>query len=169
MLRSSLALFLLLIVCCDDGNLQIETIDFNDVDLQFCESITDLNSTFFFKLNPTEALILELQSGILKNEASDGAIVSNVPDQSQVTYRTFSEDVSKDYFCDQVPPATPVVLEEILAEGGQVLVTTVQSEADTTIYEHTIELIEISLVNGKGERITNLDIDQFGTVITITE
>ncbi len=169
MLRSSLLLFFLILLSCDDGDLQIETIDFNSADIEFCETITDLNSTFFFKLNPNEALILELQSGILKNEASDGAISSSVPSQSQVSYRTFSDDVSKNYFCDQVPPATPVVIEEILAEGGEVLVTTIQSESDTTIYEHTIELLDISLVNSKGERITNLSIDQFGTIITVEE
>ncbi|MGB5238666.1 MAG: hypothetical protein WBN59_13625 [Flavobacteriaceae bacterium] len=92
-----------------------------------------------------------------------------MPSQSQVTYRTFSGDVSKNYFCDQVPPATPVVLEEILAEAGEVLVTTIQSETDTTIYEHTLELKDISLVNSQGQRITNLSIDQFGTIITIQE
>ncbi|MEN8789310.1 MAG: hypothetical protein ABF295_07315, partial [Flavobacteriaceae bacterium] len=74
MFRSSLLLFLLFLVSCDDGDLQIETIDFNSANIEFCESITDLSSTFFFKLNPNEALILELQSGILKNEVSDGAI-----------------------------------------------------------------------------------------------
>ncbi|MEN8788926.1 MAG: hypothetical protein ABF295_05380, partial [Flavobacteriaceae bacterium] len=92
-----------------------------------------------------------------------------VPGQSQVSYRTFSDDVSTNYFCDQVPPATPVVIEEIIAEGGEVLVTTIQSESDTTIYEHTIELQDITLVNSRGERITNLSIDQFGTIVTIEE
>ncbi|MEN8798763.1 MAG: hypothetical protein ABF293_05910 [Flavobacteriaceae bacterium] len=169
MFRSSLLLFLLFLVSCDDGDLQIETIDFNSANIEFCESITDLSSTFFFKLNPNEALILELQSGILKNEVSDGAITSTVPGQSQVSYRTFSDDVSTNYFCDQVPPATPVVIEEIIAEGGEVLVTTIQSESDTTIYEHTIELQDITLVNSRGERITNLSIDQFGTIVTIEE
>ena len=169
MFRNSLVLFLIFLVSCNDGDLQIENIDFNDADIQFCESVTDINSTFFFKLNPTESLILELQSGLLKNEASDGTITSTVPGQSQVNYRTFSGDVSKNYYCDQVPPATPVVVEEILAEGGEVLVTTIQSETDTTIYEHTIELKDISLVNAQGQRITNLNIDQFGTITTIQE
>ncbi len=169
MYRSFLLLLLFFLVSCNDGDLQIETIDFNNATIQFCESVTDVNSTFFFKLNPNESLILELQTGVLRNEASDGPIVSTVPNQSQVTYRTFSDDVSKNYFCDQFPPATPVVIEEILAEGGEVLVTTIQSENDTTVYEHAIELNDITLVNGKGERITNLNIDQYGTIITLQE
>ena len=169
MFRRSLALFLLFFIACNDGDLQIETIDFDSVNIDFCESSTDINSTFFFKLNPSEALILELQSGILKNEPSDGTIISSVPGQSQVTYRTFSDDVTKNYFCDQIPPASPVVIEEILAEGGEVFVTTIQSENDTTTYEHNIELSGITLVNSQGQRITNLNIDNFGTIFTQEE
>ena len=169
MFRGCLALLLFLLISCDDGDLQIEIIDFDSASIDFCESSTDINSTFFFKLNPTEALILDLQSGILQNEPSDGTIVSTVPGQSQLTYRTFSDNVTRNYFCDQVPPATPIVVEEILAEGGEVLITTIQVANDTTMYEHTIELNGISLVNSQGERITNLNIDNFGTITTQVE
>lgn len=169
MFRSYIALLFCLFISCDDGDLEISTIDFNNASVEFCETITDVNSTFFFKLNPTEALILELQSGLLKNEPSDTTIVSSVPSQSQVTYRTFSGDVSSNYFCDQPPPVDPVVVEEILASGGEVWINTIQSEADTTIYEHTIELNEMTFINSRGERITNLNVDNFGTITTIQE
>ena len=169
MQKGFLLLFFCLLLSCDDGDLQIEIIDFDDSTIDFCESETDINSTFFFKLNSTEALILDLQNGILQNEASEGTIVSNVPGQSQLTYRTFSGNINKNYFCDQLPPSDPVVLEEILAEGGEVFITTVQSVNDTTVFEHTIELNGISLVNSNGERITNLNIDDFGTITTQSE
>ena len=169
MKRCSLLLLFYLCLSCNDGDIQIETIDFESAAIDFCETSTDISSTFFFKLNTSEALILDLQSGILQNEPSESTIISSVPGQSQVTYRTFSDDVNKGYFCDQIPPVTPVVVEEILAEGGEVLVTTVQSENDTTIYEHTIQLSGISLVNSQGERITNLNIDDFGTITTQQE
>ena len=169
MLRSYFALVLCLFVSCDDGDLEIQTIDFESASIEFCESVTDVNSTFFFKLNPTEALILELQSGLLKNEPSESTIVSSVPNQSQVTYRTFSGDVNRNYFCDQLPPAEPIVLEEIPSTGGEVWINTIQSEADTTIYEHTIELIDMTFVNSRGERITNLNVSDFGTITTVQE
>ena len=169
MQRSFLLLLCCLLFACDDGDLQIEIIDFDSANIDFCENTTDTSSTFFFKLNPTEALILDLESGILQNEASDGTLVSTVPGQSQVTYRTFSGNIDKNYFCDLLPPADPTVVEEILAEGGEVFVTTVQSQNDTTIYEHTIELSGITLINSQGERITNLNIDDFGTITTQAE
>ena len=155
-----------LIISCDDGDLQIETIDFDSATLDFCETETTTSSTIFFKLNSSEALILDLQSGVLKNEASVGQIESTVPGQSKITYRTFSDNVTRGYFCDEIPPTTPTVSEEISAEGGTVFITTVQSETDTTVYEHTIEFSGISLINSKGERITDLSINDFGTITT---
>ena len=157
---------LCLFISCDDGDLQIETIDFDSASLDFCETETTTNSSIFFKLNATEALILELQTGVLKNEASEGQIESTVPGQSQITYRTFSDNVTRGYFCDEIPPTTPTVLEEIAAQGGTVFITTVQNEADTTMYDHTIEFSGISLINSKGERITDLSINDFGTIST---
>ncbi|MCE2612637.1 hypothetical protein LVD13_06615 [Flavobacteriaceae bacterium D16] len=160
-------LFVLIIFnACSDGELQIDVIDFDSAALQFCETETTVNSTVFFKLNDSEALILELQSGLLQNQASTDTIRSAIPSQSNLIYRFFSDDVSKNYFCDIIPPATPSVLDEILAEAGEVLITTVQSETDSTRYEHTLKLSGVTLVNNQGERITNTQIDDFGTITT---
>ena len=163
-------LFLSLILCisfsCDDGDLTIETIDFDDASIMFCETSTTINSTLFFKLNSTEALILELQSGVLKNEASQDTITSGVPGQSQVTYRSFTGTIGKDYFCDAFPPLDPLVTQELDAQGGSVKIFTTQSVTDSTVFEHNIKLSAISLVNEKGERITDLRINNFGTITT---
>ncbi len=156
----------LTLFACNDGDLQIETIDFDSASVQFCESAADIDTSILFKINTSEALILELQSGVLQNEASDGAISSSVPTQSQISYRIFSENVTTAYFCDDIPPTIPTVVEEISANGGEVFITTVQSATDTTMYEHTIELSGISLVNDNGERITDLSINNFGTITT---
>jgi hypothetical protein len=159
-------LLLTSITACSDGDLQIETIDFSEATVQYCGTSVTTGTTIFFKINADEALILKLQNGLLKNAPSGGPISSSVPGQSQITYRIFSDNVTKGYFCDDIPPSTPVVEEEIAAEAGEVLLTTMQNIADTTVYEHTIQLSGISLVNDKGERITDLNINDFGTVTT---
>ena len=97
---------------CGDGDLIIETIDFNDTSITFCESTTTTSSTLFFKLKTTEALILKLKSGLLKNEVSTDTIKSAVPGESQLVYRSFTDDIAKNYFCDAVPPISPTVVEE---------------------------------------------------------
>ncbi len=156
--------FLFLLISCDDGDLQIETIDFDNSALQYCGTATIL-TTVYFKINQDETLILNLQSGIIKNEVTDGVVVSSVPGQSQITYRIFSDNVTTNYFCDAIPPITPVVLQEIKGEGGEVQVTT--TTKDNITYTHEIKLKDISLVDDSGRRITDLRINDFGTFTTI--
>ncbi|MCM4168961.1 hypothetical protein KCTC52924_00274 [Arenibacter antarcticus] len=166
----NILLFVLLIslYSCDDGDLQIETINFDDSEIQFCESAPTTSSDLFFKIAGNEALILTIKSGTLKNEASDGEVQYPVSGDTKVTYRIFSDKLSKNYFCDVVPPTTPTVTQEIEAQGGFVLITTTAKiEGETTTYEHTIRLSEISLVNkSNDQRITDLRINEFGTVTT---
>ncbi|WP_396638274.1 hypothetical protein [Maribacter sp. R77961] len=150
---------------CNDGDLQIETVDFDSIDtVQFCETVVISSENLLFKINGDEALIMELPSNLLKNEATTTEIVSEVPSATRITYRIFSDNVSADYFCDAVPALTPTVIEEIAAQDGQIFITTVAGEGDTFV--HTIRLSGISFVAENGSRITNLSINEFGTVTT---
>lgn len=161
-------LLLITIYSCDDGDIQIETLNFDDSDIQFCGSTPTTETTLFFKTVDKEALILTLKSGTLKNEPSEGEVLYPISGDTKITYRIFSDKVSKNYFCDMVPPMTPTVIEEIEAQSGSVLITTIAKvEGEATSYEHTIRLSEISLVNKTNDqRITDLRINNFGTVIT---
>ena len=150
---------------CNDGDLQIETVDFDSIDtVQNCDVVSVSTSNVLFKINGDEALIITLPSGLLKNTVTTTDIESAVPGNSQVSYRIFSDNVSSAYFCDSPPPLTPTVMEEIEAQGGSVLVTT--SSTDNTTFTHTIKLSGISFLNENGSRITDLQINEFGTVTT---
>ena len=152
-------------VSCSDGELQIETIDFDDEALDFCGTATT-QTELLFKLKASEALILDLQSGLLQNEVTGDTLESPIPAQSQLVYRILSEDVSDSYFCDAIPPVVPSVVEEIPAESGTVYVFTSQNPNDTTQFEHRIWFKDVSFVNEAGERLTNLTVDEFGTLQT---
>jgi len=158
--------FVALFYSCNDGDLQIETIDFDSVAISTCESTVTTSSTIFFKINNKEALILELQSGVLKNEVSSEVLTSLVPSQSKLTYRVFSDNVTSNYFCDAIPTTTPSVLEEIEAEDGEVLITTILAEGTTDTFEHTIQLSGITFITSTDQRITDLQINDFGVVTT---
>lgn len=153
------------LVGCSDGELQIETIDFDEVALDFCGSATT-QTELFFKLNEFDALILNLDNGLIRNEPSNDTIRSAIPGGSQVRYRLFDDAVNSSYFCDAVPPVTPGVVEEIPGEAGEVLIYTTQSETDTTEFEHVIRLKNVSFVNDAGERLTNISVDEFGSFVT---
>ena len=153
------------LIGCSDGELQIETIDFDEVALDFCGSATT-QTELFFKLNEFDALILNLDNGLIRNEPSSDTLRSAIPGGSQVRYRLFDATVSSSYFCDAVPPVTPGVVEEIPGQGGEVLIFTTQSETDTTEFEHVIRLKNVSFVNDAGERLTNISVDEFGSFVT---
>ena len=149
---------------CDDGDLQIAAIDFDSAAIDFCDSPLTSETTLFFKLNDQEALVLELQAGLLQPEATTEPLISTVPGQSQVTYRTFDDAINRSYFCGTIPPGDPDVVLDVSAAAGEVLVTTLRNETDTTLFEHTISIQDLSLVTESGERITDLTTIEFGTI-----
>ena len=162
-----LTLFAGMLLSCSDGDLQIETIDFDSVAIQYCTAPQTTAKNILFKINDDEALILELQSGVLNKGVVGETITteSAVPGQSQITYRIFSDGVTKNYFCDDIPATEPVVVEEIEAQDGTILVETIANE-DNTEFVHTIRLNGISFVTDTDERITDLTISEFGEVTT---
>lgn len=107
---------------------------------------------------------MELQAGLLKNEISTEDLTSVVSTGSKVIYRIFSSDVSANYFCDDIPAVEPMVLDEIEAKNGTIYVNTT-SENDT-LFTHNIRLGGITFIKENGDRITNLEINNFGTVTT---
>lgn len=155
----------LLFFGCNDGDLQIETVDFDSIDtVQNCDTVSTTTSNVLFKINGDEALIVTLPSGLLQNTVTTTDLESAVPGSSQVSYRIFSDNVTSAYFCDSPPPLTPTVKEEIEAEGGSIFITT--TTEDSVTFTHTIRLSGITFLNENGSRITDLQVSEFGTVTT---
>ncbi|TFG73652.1 MAG: hypothetical protein E4H26_09535, partial [Flavobacteriales bacterium] len=71
----------LLLFSCNDGELQIEALDFDASTIDFCVTSSEdkLANTFFFKIQGDEALLLTMGTGQFKNATSlDGSITSNL-------------------------------------------------------------------------------------------
>lgn len=154
-----------LFLSCDDGDLAIDTVDFDSITtVQTCNTVSATTSNVLFKINGAEALILELPAGLIKNEVSADTLRSSIPGASKLTYRIFTDDVTTTYFCSQIPQITPIVTEEVIAEAGSVLVVT--TALDSVSFEHSILLSEISFLTGDDTLITDLQINSFGTVTT---
>ena len=153
-----------LLFSCDDGDIEIETIDFDSVDIETCE-IGSIDTKLFFKINDDESLILELENGKLLNEASAEEIESTIGSGSTLTYRLFSGTVGKTYFCNEVPVTDPQAISEIIASNEKVLINTI--EIDSSTFEHTIQLTDITFETESDNRITDLTINDFGTFISI--
>lgn len=158
-------IILSIFLSCDDGDLTIDAVDFDSIETpQTCDAVSTTTASVLFKINGDEALILELPSGTFKNEVSTESIAQEISSTTKLTYRIFTDDVSSDYFCDDVPPISPTVTEEVTAEDGTVFITTTTTDSET--FSHLIQLSEISFVTSDGSRITDLQISEFGTVTT---
>lgn len=150
---------------CDDGDLTIDSVDFDSIETaQTCDTVSTTTDSVLFKINGDEALILEVASGTFKNEVSTEIIEQEISTTTKLTYRIFSDDVSSDYFCDDLPPISPIVIEEVTAEDGTVFITT--TTTDSVTFSHLIQLSEISFITSDGSRITDLQINEYGTVTT---
>jgi hypothetical protein len=153
------------VLSCSDGDLQIEAIDFDDTNAQNCGTLST-STQLLFKINGDETLILQLDDNLLRNEVSTEEITSSIPGNSQLIYRLFSDNVTSNYFCDDIPPSTPTVLEEIEATDGNVLITT--TTTDSITFTHTIQLQGIIIANAAGESIIDLTTNEFDIIETST-
>lgn len=155
---------------CDDGDLQIEQVDFDEVDIESCPGLADpTETTFFYKIDGDEALLLNLADGLIQNGTSaPGTLTSTIPEPSSLIYRLFSDDVSTAYFCDAVPPLEPMVINENVATAGNISIDTRVDTLTTVskIYAHTISIDDLSLENNQGEQLTDLSTLVYGTFIT---
>ena len=151
---SSLLLSFLLLAC-NDGQLEVETISFDNSDVLSCTS--DTTATFLFKYNQKQALILTLPVNSLENKQKE--VSGTIPAQYKLYYRTFSEPVSNTYFCSSFPPATPVVTTQIEASGGNVSITTQpiydENTGNLLRYDHLIRISDLVLVNSQGKKVVD--------------
>lgn len=149
---------LLCVNACDDGDMKVETINFDEISPLKC-SLKDV----FYKVRGNEMLFLELPITDLKNEETlegDPRIVE-ISSTKRLVYRIFSGETSLDNICPQVPVATPNVIEEWITTAGTIEITTTAiktTDATTnatkiTSYKHYIVLKNVTFEKPSGTLI----------------
>ena len=128
------------ILSCDDGDLDIPAFDFEKI-VYGCE-IKDNNYTLF-RLGIAETIIVTLSKTDLKEQETEDPIKVPITAEN-VIYRTFSDQISQDYFCKDVPPIEPRILSNWTGVSGNdnnIIIVTVKvfdSKNNITGYKHTI-------------------------------
>ncbi|MGS2740108.1 hypothetical protein [Sinomicrobium sp. M5D2P17] len=135
---------------CNDGDLEIERVDFSESSITGCDNFEDTG--LLFKIAENEALLLQLESDFLRNRITADSIESDIPGSSQLYYRFFDDAVTNDYFCNTVPPSTPTVQQEVVATGGIIRALSTP-KSDGTGFNHGIVIHGAVLVNDAGERV----------------
>lgn len=126
---------------CNDGDIIVNTFDFDGTDLLGCGD-SDGYLLYKVNVNGNESLSLQLAQGEdVFFEADTLNVVLNST-TNVVNYRIFNEDVPADYFCNTVPPTTPEVNIEYIANNGTatLIITTDLDDNDglTTEQEGTV-------------------------------
>jgi PBP1b-binding outer membrane lipoprotein LpoB len=166
----SLLVLVLLLNGCDDGNLTLETIDFEDAQTQTCT-----NNDIIYKLKESEALLLEIpKTSFVNNPTIPGTpTVINIDNSTyRVVYRFYNGKVTTDNICNTIPPATPYVNDQWVATSGKIEITTTTitqagSIAGSTVitgYNHHIVFKDITFDKGNGEQ--RYDTFDFGDYTT---
>ena len=124
MKRLLLPLLILLITSCNDGDVIVTSFDFNDADLQACAGNVGY---LFFKINEGGTESLSFRIGISEQQfRTNNTLVSSFNGTGIfANYRIYDGTVTNSYFCNEVPPTSPnVTIEYIANSGTSTLITT---------------------------------------------
>ena len=155
----SVLLLVLLLNGCDDGNLTLETIDFEDTTTQSCST-----NDIIYKLKEKEALLFEIPESSFENEPTNPnspTIIDIDNSTYRVVYRFYNGTVSADNICNTIPPALPNVTDQWTATSGKIQIittavkTTNPTENSTRItgYNHNIVFKNITFDKGNGTQV----------------
>ena len=166
----SLLIFVLLLNGCDDGDLTLETIDFEDAETKSCS-----DNNIIYKLKENEALLLEIPKTTFENEPTDPespTVIDIDNSTNRVVYRFYNGTVAEDNICNTIPPATPYVSDQWTASSGKIEIATTTKTIPGTIagstvitgYNHRIVFKNITFAKTNGTQVYETFV--FGDYIT---
>ncbi len=118
-----LFVFSLFLIACNDGDEVISDFDFDqDTSLNLCSSGSE-NVLHFINPETNEAISFRFQQagfdGRFEGLCPPDPIEININNNNEIVYRRLSGSAnSAEYFCQQVPPSNPTVIEEFRSTSG---------------------------------------------------
>jgi hypothetical protein len=126
--------FIALFTSCDDGEIIVTTFEFEEEEFKMCS--TERNKVLYHINNDNvfETLSLELTSPQFSTKAgelvlNDAPLTISLSSSNRIIYRTYDGPLpigNNAYFCTDVPPANPKVLQEYVSQGGTIIINTVK-------------------------------------------
>lgn len=115
----------LCLLACNDGDVIVSSFDYNqDTELDLCQ-VNNNNVLHNVNSETNEAISFEFEladfNGKFDSLCPPQPVVIQLNQTNKITYRRLSDNVAgEDYFCQQIPPSSPTVLEEFTSlDGGQ--------------------------------------------------
>ena len=143
--------FLLFLVSCNNGDIEVPSFDFES-EIYSCD-----NNTVLYIANNDNTEVLILQLPVNTFGTTPGLLTIPLTSEN-CNYRLFDAAFYTDYFCSTVPPVDPKVLKNWVAvtgDGNNILIETkvLGGESAAIDYEYVITLENLVLQSDE-ERIT---------------
>lgn len=151
------ATVLLAFSSCDDGNIEASALTVDPSQLFTCD---DTQPFPLYNITQNEVMILNLGQNLLSETVTGDTPRTATLNSGQLLYRSFSDNVNKNFFCAAIQPLEPVARSEFVSTGGVASIDTranMNEAGDTISFTHTINLLNVNLAQGDKEiRIENL-------------
>lgn len=109
---------------CDDGNIIVSSFDFDEeTNLSLCQQ-DNVNVLYFIDPETNEAISFKFSAEDFDGtftgfETSQKTLTININATNEVVYRKLSASANgNNYFCQQIPPSSPQVIEEFISTTG---------------------------------------------------
>ncbi len=124
----AIALLSFILISCDDGDLIVTSFDLEDERLTMCGEGNDRVLYVINNDNIFESISFEFSSSSIV-DTLENALTTTVDQEIQIPlggdnriiYRTYDSEVGDNYFCSQVPPREPRVLQEYRSTSGGIV------------------------------------------------
>lgn len=137
----------LLLFSCNDG-------DFDTPEFEFEDTVNSCGEYILYVTNSngTETMVITLTNDELNTTV--GTEEYPVSSSRQIVYRLFDTGITSSYFCQEIPPTSPAVLDEMIAESATVNIITTEVFEDNVLtgYAYEISISDLIFIEGD-ERI----------------
>jgi hypothetical protein len=151
--------FLGILVCvfvfsgCDDGDLIVDTINFDEVQTSTCS-----DNNLLFKLKESESLILNIPENSFTQDATINPTKLTINTTNQVVYNFYDGKVETKKICDLIDPGIPNVNTQWNATSGIIEITTevqktfdeIKKSSQITGYKNVIVFRNITFTKKDG-------------------
>lgn len=145
-------LLLLSFICssCDDGEITLESFNFENEDIQECST-----NNLIFKTKNDELLLVSLPESVYTT-AFANTPTNDIPrsvtigGENKIIYRKYTATVSNTTVCATIPVSSPTVVKEWNATGGTISIETnevTDSNNTVTGYTHNITFLNVNFAS----------------------